>query len=157
MKSFFKWLKANWAIPLILIGGAIVLIAGSKAGWFDPKIKLGAVDATDPTNTNDNSTPTISDVKANNLSVAVHDTFVNHYLYWDTDLAIEVMRPISNLKDADLIVVANKYNSLYGNKNETWERSLRSLLASETLGAGIFESASEMRNDLTNRLATLGV
>jgi hypothetical protein len=157
MKNFFKWMKQNWAVPLFLVVGVILLIVGSKQGWFDPKIKQFAIDPTNPDNTNDNSTPTISDTKANNLAVAVHDAFVNHYLYWDSDLAVEVMRPISNLKDADLITVGNKYASLYGSKQETWERTLRSILAAEILGAGYLETASAMRDDITNRLSSVGL
>lgn len=157
MKNFFKWMKQNWAVPLFLVVGVVLLIVGSKQGWFDPKIKQGTIDPSNPDNTNDNSTPTISDVKANNMAIKVHDAFVNHYLYWDSALALEVMRPIDNLKDADLIVVGNKYVSLYGNKAETWERSLSGLLGSETLGVGLLESASAMRDQITNRLAAVGL
>lgn len=157
MKNFSKWLKENWVLPLVLVVGVVLLIVGSKQGWFDPKIKQGAIDPTDPNNTNDNSSPTISDTKANNLAVAIHDRFVNHYLYWSPADAIEVMKPIYNLKDADLLTVANKYASLYSNKADSYERTMSNLLSSETLGAGYLENASQMRDEITTRLASLGV
>lgn len=151
MEKAKKMFNKYWIVGLALLAIAIVAIIGAKQGWFTPKART--IDPT--TAAQDGSSQTISDNVAHNLAVGLRDTFHNHWLYYDNDTAIAVMRPIYDLSDADLIVVSNKYNSLFANDAVKTNRSMRSILQAENLG-WFFGEANELRDELVVRLNKLG-
>ena len=128
----------------------MVYMIGHKKGWFSAQKTV--IDPNDPANTLDNSVPSVSDPKINNLCVSIHDTFENLWLINDQDLAVETMKPLTLLSDADLIAVANKYSVLYS------PMSLRRQLAEEYLhNALTYTQAGTMRDNLVKRLTALSL
>lgn len=145
-----KFLGKYWVVGLALLALVIVALVAAKQGWFAAKSKT----LNPSTAAQDGSSQTISENVAHNLAVGVHDTFHNHYLYYDNDTAISIMTPLYELNDADIITVSNKYNSLYANDAVKTNRSMRSILQAEILG--FFGEANALRDEIVKRLNKLG-
>ena len=149
MNKITDFLKKYWLIALVVLAISVVIVVGSKKGWFSAKSK--ALDPTDAAQ--DGSVKQITENAAHNMAVSIHDTFDNHWLYWDSALTVSVLEPLYDLSDADLIAVSNKYNSLYSNDVIKENRSLKSIIQGELLGIG---EANALRDEIVQRLSKLG-
>ena len=143
-----KFLKNNWVGIVLVLALGIFFYFAIKKGLFNTN-KSEAIDPT--TGAQDGSNTTLSNAQITNRAKSVHDAFVNHYLFWDSDPAKQDLIILNNLRDADLIAVANKFSELYAGETEN---TLKALLQAETIGWG---EVAAMRDTLVDRLNILNL
>lgn len=144
MEKFIKK-YGLWILGLAAI--IVFVVFAVKKGWFKDK----AAEIDPKTASKDGSEVTISDSQAQNMAKGIHDQLINYANFFDSNGLITKMQPLVNMTDSNLVVVANKYASMYAGEEMN---TLSSALAGEYLGWG---EVNSMRDRLVGRLTELGV